>query len=62
VFLLINMVQSKVRIQRTINFNISKLIDLETFKGIRHSKFLPVRGQRTKTNAKTRKRQRFKSN
>ena len=41
--------------------NISRLIDLETYQGIRHSKKLPVRGQRTKTNAQTRKKQRFKN-
>ena len=35
--------------------NIKRLMDLGTLRGIRHRKRLPVRGQRTKTNARTRK-------
>jgi len=61
VYLLMNVVQSKVRVQRSINLNISRLIDLDTYQGIRHAKKLPVRGQRTKTNAQTVKKQRFKN-
>ena len=38
-----------------INFNIKRLMDLGCYRGIRHRKGLPLRGQRTKTNARTRK-------
>ena len=40
---------------REISMNIKRLIDLGTYRGLRHRKGLPVRGQRTKTNARTRK-------
>lgn len=42
-------------LRRKKNLNIKRLIDLGTYRGIRHKKGLPVRGQRTKTNARTRK-------
>lgn len=42
-------------LRRTISQNIKRLIDLGTYRGIRHRKNLPVRGQRTHTNARTRK-------
>ncbi|ASS47050.1 30S ribosomal protein S13p (S18e) [Candidatus Nasuia deltocephalinicola] len=45
-----------------INLNIKKLIDIKCYKGFRHIKGLPVRGQRTKTNAKTSKKLRKKIN
>ena len=35
--------------------NIKRLMDLKTYRGLRHRRGLPVRGQRTKTNARTRK-------
>jgi small subunit ribosomal protein S13 len=35
--------------------NIKRLIDLQTYRGLRHRRRLPVRGQRTHTNARTRK-------
>ncbi len=35
--------------------NIKRLIDIGSYRGLRHKKGLPVRGQRTKTNARTRK-------
>lgn len=38
-----------------INLNIKRLMDLGNYRGLRHRKGLPVRGQRTKTNARTRK-------
>ena len=38
-----------------ISLNIKRLTDLGTYRGIRHKKKLPVRGQRTHTNARTRK-------
>ena len=41
--------------RRTIGMNIKRLMDLQTYRGLRHRKSLPVRGQRTHTNARTRK-------
>jgi small subunit ribosomal protein S13 len=38
-----------------IQLNIKRLIDINCYRGIRHKKGLPVRGQRTRTNARTRK-------
>ncbi len=38
-----------------VNSNIKRLMDIGCFRGLRHRKGLPVRGQRTKTNARTRK-------
>ena len=42
-------------LRRTNQLNIKRLLDLGCFRGIRHRRNLPVRGQRTKTNARTRK-------
>ena len=42
-------------LRREISMSIKRLIDLGTFRGRRHRRNLPVRGQRTKTNARTRK-------
>ena len=42
-------------LRREVSLNIKRLIDLGCYRGIRHRKSLPVRGQRTKTNARTRK-------
>lgn len=42
-------------LRREVSMNIKRLMDLGCFRGIRHRKGLPVRGQRTKTNARTRK-------
>jgi small subunit ribosomal protein S13 len=42
-------------LQREIVTNIKRLMDLGCYRGLRHRKSLPVRGQRTKTNARTRK-------
>ena len=42
-------------LRRDINYNIKRLMDLGCYRGIRHRKGLPLRGQRTKTNARTRK-------
>lgn len=42
-------------LRREISMNIKRLMDLGTFRGIRHRRNLPLRGQRTKTNARTRK-------
>ena len=42
-------------LRRDISLNIKRLRDLGCYRGIRHRRGLPVRGQRTKTNARTRK-------
>ncbi|MBI3778331.1 MAG: 30S ribosomal protein S13 [Gammaproteobacteria bacterium] len=42
-------------LRRTVSINIKRLMDLGTYRGMRHRRGLPVRGQRTKTNARTRK-------
>ena len=41
--------------RRTIAFDIKRLIEIGSYRGLRHRKSLPVRGQRSKTNARTRK-------
>lgn len=46
---------SEVRLKRVILTNIKNYIDMNSYRGVRHSLFLPVRGQRTRTNAGTRK-------
>ena len=42
-------------LRREVGLNIKRLIEINCYRGIRHRKGLPVRGQRTKTNARTRK-------
>lgn len=42
-------------LRREVNMNIKRLMDLGCYRGIRHRRGLPLRGQRTKTNARTRK-------
>ena len=42
-------------LRRDVAFDIKRLIEIGCYRGIRHRKGLPVRGQRTKTNARTRK-------
>lgn len=42
-------------LRREVNMKIKRLMDLGCFRGLRHRRGLPVRGQRTKTNARTRK-------
>ncbi|OUM95077.1 MAG: 30S ribosomal protein S13 [Thermobacillus sp. ZCTH02-B1] len=42
-------------LRREVALNIKRLIDIGCYRGIRHRKGLPVRGQRTRTNARTRK-------
>jgi small subunit ribosomal protein S13 len=42
-------------LRRDVSMNIKRLMDLGCFRGLRHRKGLPVRGQRTHTNARTRK-------
>ena len=42
-------------LRREVSMNIKRLMDLKTYRGLRHRAKLPVRGQRTSTNARTRK-------
>lgn len=42
-------------LRREVQMNIKRLMDMGCFRGIRHRRSLPLRGQRTKTNARTRK-------
>ena len=42
-------------LRRAVSMNIKRLMDLGCYRGLRHRRGLPVRGQRTKTNARTRK-------
>jgi len=42
-------------LRRDVTFSIKRLMDVGSYKGLRHRKNLPVRGQRTRTNARTRK-------
>ena len=42
-------------LRREVSMNIKRLLDMKCYRGLRHRNGLPVRGQRTKTNARTRK-------
>jgi small subunit ribosomal protein S13 len=42
-------------LRRQVSMNIKRLLDLGCYRGLRHRRNLPLRGQRTKTNARTRK-------
>ena len=42
-------------LRRAINMNLKRLMDIGSYRGLRHRKGLPVRGQRTHTNARSRK-------
>ena len=42
-------------LRREVNLNVKRLMDLGNYRGLRHRRGLPARGQRTKTNARTRK-------
>lgn len=44
-------------LKRLVSLNIKRLIDIQSFRGKRHLKGLPVRGQRTRTNSRTSRRQ-----
>ena len=49
-------------LRRVISMNIKRLMDLGCYRGLRHRRGLPLRGQRTKTNARTRKGRRKGAN
>ncbi len=54
-----NVIQQSYKVEGSlkteINMNIKRLIDINCYRGLRHKLGLPVRGQRTRTNARTRK-------
>ena len=54
-----NIIENDYRVEGSlrgeVNMNIKRLIDIGCYRGLRHRRGLPVRGQRTKTNARTRK-------
>lgn len=54
-----NIIDSKHQVEgdlrRTVNMSVKRLMDIGSYRGLRHRKGLPVRGQRTSTNARTRK-------
>ena len=54
-----NIIEGKYRVEGSlrgeVNMNIKRLMDIGCYRGLRHRRSLPVRGQRTKTNARTRK-------
>ena len=47
-------------LRRQVSMSIKRLMDLGCYRGVRHRRGLPLRGQRTRTNAKTRKKRRAK--
>ncbi len=54
-YLLDNEYKVEGRLRTEVSLNIKRLMDIGCYRGMRHRKGLPVRGQRTKTNARTRK-------
>jgi len=54
-----NIINSEVKVEGAlrseVQMNIKRLLDIACYRGLRHRKGLPVRGQRTKTNSRTRK-------
>ena len=60
-YLLKGLVISDTRIRRVIDLNITRLTLLRSYKGMRHVLTLPVRGQRTRTNAGTQRRKKRKN-
>ena len=54
-----NIIQKDYRVEGTLRrelaVNIKRLMDIQSYRGVRHKRSLPVRGQRTRTNARTRK-------
>lgn len=54
-----NIIENEYKVEgelrKEVQLNIKRLIDIRCYRGLRHKQGLPVRGQRTKTNARTRK-------
>lgn len=51
----ISNIQTEGDLRRQVNMNIKRLIEINSYRGLRHRRNLPVHGQRTRTNARTRK-------
>lgn len=51
----IDKIKTEGDLRREVSLNIKRLMEIGAYRGLRHRKNLPVRGQRTKTNARTRK-------
>lgn len=58
-YILSGWVCGEAKVERFINGNIRTLIEIQSYRGLRHRDFLPVHGQRTRTNAGVRKRLRY---
>jgi small subunit ribosomal protein S13 len=58
IYILKNLVLSNTRLKRIIDNNITRLINISSYRGVRHNLNLPVRGQRTRTNAGTQRSKR----
>ena len=56
---IVNVIQEEIKVEgqlrAEVQMNIKRLMDIGCYRGLRHRKGLPVRGQRTQTNARTRK-------
>jgi small subunit ribosomal protein S13 len=48
-------IQTEGDLRRQVNMNIKRLIEINSYRGLRHRRNLPAHGQRTRTNARTRK-------
>jgi small subunit ribosomal protein S13 len=53
---IVNSYKIEGELRREVSMNIKRLVDIKSYRGKRHKAGLPCRGQRTKTNAKTRKK------
>ena len=51
----VDLIKTEGDLRREVALNIKRLMEIGCYRGIRHRRSLPVRGQRTKTNARTRK-------
>merc|ERR1712224_339313 len=56
---LVNTYKIEGELRREVSMNIKRLVDIKCYRGKRHRSGLPCRGQRTKTNAKTRKKNKY---
>lgn len=55
----VNTYKIEGELRREVSMNIKRLVDIKSYRGRRHRSGLPCRGQRTKTNAKTRKKNKY---
>merc|ERR1712007_291260 len=56
---IVNSYKIEGELRREVSMNIKRLVDIKSYRGKRHRSGLPCRGQRTKTNAKTRKKNKY---